>query len=374
LKQWYGSDYLITIDHEHKMIFASNVDTETLNELKKDLPARADAMVKQLFTFPFEQYVTVIIPSAKTVKPSHISGFYSLGRHMAVARGVGWPVRHEFTHAVHLGDCEARSQSNHALWVKEGLATLFERSRFTDGKLVSLPGYRINQLKGYLKNMNVFNLSTFVRLDQKTAMKNAGPYYAMARNLMRYLEETGKLKTFYDTYVKYYSRDRSGRHALEQTVGKNIMAFEKDFHAWIRKQAWFALASKAYLGLGVEAKPEGLAVTKLDPKSPAAKEGIMLGDLLVNFNSERLADAMDIISALNTCKPNDKITIRLRRGDKYLKVSITLSTRDESNPKVKPSTTPKLIELVMAKVVTPRQKTPVSGVELMPRQVIRSTV
>ena len=53
---------------------------------------------------------------------------------------------HEFTHALHWADQEARGQ-NHPIWIAEGFATLAETSEIENGHLVPLPNPRLNYLK-----------------------------------------------------------------------------------------------------------------------------------------------------------------------------------------------------------------------------------
>jgi len=337
LKTRYGDDYIVEIDHKHKLIFATNVDRATLDELKTDLPARAEALWKHLLTYEFEEYITIIIPAAGSVESSNISGLYRHSGRLVVAKGIGWPVRHEFAHALHMGDCEARTQPNHPLWIKEGLATLYERSDLRDGKLVPLPSNRINQLKTRLETKNVYKLSVLVRLNQKQAMKYPGAFYSMVRNLMRYLHEHNKLKPFYTTYVKFHQQDPSGRKALEAVVGKDIMEFEKDWHAWVRKQPAFGITSKTFLGFGAADASEGLRVQKLAPDGPAARAGLQAGDLIVALGGKIMADSMDIVSVLNATKPGDEVPVRYRRKGKYIEAKIKSIERpaDQAAPELK---------------------------------------
>ena len=55
-----GSDYLIEIDDENRLIFAANLDRQTLDEVKQKLTAQAKALWTDLFDNHFEQYETIL--------------------------------------------------------------------------------------------------------------------------------------------------------------------------------------------------------------------------------------------------------------------------------------------------------------------------
>ena len=52
-----GSDYLIEIDDENRIVFAADLDRQTLDEVKQKLTAQAKALWNDLFDNHFEQYV-----------------------------------------------------------------------------------------------------------------------------------------------------------------------------------------------------------------------------------------------------------------------------------------------------------------------------
>ena len=133
LRAKFGKDYLYEIDHDRKIVFATNVDRKTLDEMKQSLTHYASAQWRDLFTHSFEQYVTVVVP--KNWSAGRVGGYYNRATRALVCKSVGMVLTHEFTHALHFADMTARGQQ-HPIWVAEGLATLFETSRVVAGHAV----------------------------------------------------------------------------------------------------------------------------------------------------------------------------------------------------------------------------------------------
>ena len=88
LRKSLGSDYLIEIDDENRLIFAANLDRQTLDEVKQKLTAQAKALWTDLFDNHFEQYETIVVASEKDADgmmgPS--GGGYESGSHRLVAQ------------------------------------------------------------------------------------------------------------------------------------------------------------------------------------------------------------------------------------------------------------------------------------------------
>ena len=125
----FGEGYAYDIDAEHKLIFATNVDENTLAELKASLAAQARGQLRDLFRSKPEVYVTVVVPTAsdyrKIMRFRNVAGVYFDATKTLVAQRPGDVMRHEFTHALHAADRAPLGQ-DHAAWVVEGLGVLYE--------------------------------------------------------------------------------------------------------------------------------------------------------------------------------------------------------------------------------------------------------
>jgi RNA polymerase sigma factor (sigma-70 family) len=71
----------------------------------------------------------------------------------------------------------------------------------------------------------------------------------------------------------------------------------------------------------------GAVVDETVPDSPAAKAGIKTEDILIKVGKEEIKSAQELIEKLSNLKEGDKITFRVKRGDKEMDVTITAAKR-----------------------------------------------
>jgi serine protease Do len=88
--------------------------------------------------------------------------------------------------------------------------------------------------------------------------------------------------------------------------------------------------NEAYLGVQVEAAPQGLLVTGVMPKSAALKAGVRAKDVLLRVNQHKIADADQMQQILADHKPGDTITLTIRRDDKEQELKLTLQSREQA--------------------------------------------
>jgi tetratricopeptide (TPR) repeat protein len=334
LHRRYGEGYIVEVDHAHRLVFATNTDRDTLNALRDDLTARAEALWEQLFDHRLEQYVTIIIPKPGTIEMGRIGGVFRRSDATIVARRVGMTCRHEFTHALHFADIEARAQL-HPIWVLEGLATLYETAEFQHGRLLPMPNDRLNALKFFLARDRLHPLRKLLTVDQEGFMEDPAVFYAMSRYLMMYLEENGKLREWYLAYTAAYEEDDTGREALESVFGEDLDAIEEDWLEWVKRLPRPAMAvrtNQPYLGVQVSPATEGLAVQRVIPGSGADEAGLQAGDLIVRVSGRQLADGTELIRLVTAREVGDDVKIRYRRNGRYANTVVTLQAKPARIP------------------------------------------
>src|SRR5262249_4650747 len=84
--------------------------------------------------------------------------------------------------------------------------------------------------------------------------------------------------------------------------------------------------TRGYLGVMFEGDPNRGPVSIYDvlPDSPASKAGVMVDDVVLKVNKIEVKDRDLVLNTLKALKPGDKVTFRLKRGDKEMDVSITV--------------------------------------------------
>jgi len=90
--------------------------------------------------------------------------------------------------------------------------------------------------------------------------------------------------------------------------------------------------SRGYLGVGLQPvvlpdHHKGLIVLSLEPNGPAAKAGVLIGDILLSLAGERVEDTDEIQSVLERHALGTAIEAELLRGGQSQSVAITIGER-----------------------------------------------
>jgi tetratricopeptide (TPR) repeat protein len=343
LKRQLGDKYLYDLDTEAKLIFAANTDAQTLAAVKKWLTAQAKSQWEQLFERHPDQYVAVVLPSPtdyrKMIKMPGVEGIYMHGPRMLIAKRLGQVMTHEFTHALHAGDLDALGQ-DHPIWIVEGIASLFEAGNFEGDKLVPKDNYRLWWLQSSHRMKRLIPLDKLITWKQSQFVANANLGYGQASSVMLYLYEHDLLRKFYDTYKAKFDTDPSGKATLEQVTGKPVKEFEKDWIAWMMKRTPPAMNTGPdgpFIGVQFAQENDGLKIEQVVAKGPAATAGIKAGDVVVGLNDLDVRDQQSLMPLLKEFKPGDGVVFKLRRGEDYLQLPVTLGKRGGPTATTKPA-------------------------------------
>jgi len=350
LKKRFGPGFICEIDHDNKLVFATDVDTRTLKELKVSLSEYAAAQWKSLFENRFDEYVTVVIPRVPKNLPARLGGAYDPAHRQLIVRSIGMVLTHEFTHALHFADQSARGQA-HPIWIIEGLATLFESSILLDGNPIPIPNHRANVIRTIAKRKMTIPWSEFFKLSHSRFMSKSGVAYPQGRYIFMYLHEQGLLKSWYNAYTAGYEDDETGAKAIEKVTGKSLDKVEADWLKWIGQLNDVPLrlaAEQAYIGVQLARQVDGLKIIRVVSGSAADKCGLKTGDVIMKLDGRRMVDTGELLRTVTLHKVGDKVKIEFRRGEKYKTVTAKLgavpsnlnSTRRRRPPRRTPTTQP----------------------------------
>ena len=341
LKTQFGDGYLYELDEERKLIFATNTDRQTLTELKAWLQAQANSQWAELFEHRPDQYIAVVLPSPsdyrEIVKVPGVGGFYNDNAKLLICQRLGQTMTHEFTHALHAAD-KAPLGQDHAIWVHEGLASMYEAARFEGDRLVPQDNFRLNGLQNAARQNNLVPLERLLKMEQPEFVKRADLTYGQAGSVMLYLYEQGRLRAFYEAYKKSFDADPTGRQALEQAAGQPLAAFEKAWAGWMtkRERVPYDTGSQGpVIGASIGDAIDGVKIEAVLPGGPAAKAGLAGGDLLVGLGGAdakvyaQVRDYRSFVPLLIQYKPGDRVSVKVRRGEQYLELPLTLGRRSE---------------------------------------------
>ena len=345
LRRRFGEDYLYEADFEQKLIFATNVDAQTLEELKQSLKAQAQSQGKELFAHKPDAFVTVVVPSAadyrKLIRVHNVGGAYFDGSKTLIAQRLGEVMRHEFTHALHAADRAPLGQ-DHAAWFVEGLGVIYETAAMEGDELMPSaqnPRYAVAQAAA--RRRSLVPLDKLLRMSPQEFLNRPNLTYPQSGVLVFYLRERGVLRKFYDAYKEGFDADPTGGKALEAATGQTLEELEADWVRWLlerdanqdtidprRGAAWF---------LGVRLAPaegdKGLEVVGLMGTAPAAapegdepeQQRLRVGDVIVAINGRRVNDYAGIRPAVGAYAPGKEVTVRVRRGEQEVDVPVKMT-------------------------------------------------
>ena len=73
----------------------------------------------------------------------------------------------------------------------------------------------------------------------------------------------------------------------------------------------------------------GALVNTVSPDSPAARAGLVPGDVLTSLNGRAVADANELVVAIRDNSPGDAVTVVVERGGQVREVRVTLGSRPD---------------------------------------------
>ncbi len=352
----FPKTYAYEKDADWRMAFASGFDPRSLDRAREQMKRITAWWQKEVLPdgtplvvgdgIQPDPWVMVVLPARSEYakfssrnfggRAKYIPGVYDNQRKELVAQDLGATLRHEFCHVLHYRDSDRRGQA-HAVWIQEGLCSLMEDLEDAkDGSLTPAPSWRTNTLHRVVKSGGrPMPLAKLVAFDQKTMTREgtALPAYALARSVFLYLHQQGKLRDFYAAYVRLWKEDATGAKALEETLGKNLAAIDKDLIVWLkglpevpdevrpgRVRLPLRTGGTSGDGLlvdGVDRVKRGVGI---DPAGDLAP-----GDALLTINDNSVHDGNELARVLNTFNPGDEVEVVFRRGASVRTTKVTLT-------------------------------------------------
>jgi serine protease Do len=116
------------------------------------------------------------------------------------------------------------------------------------------------------------------------------------------------------------------RNGLNSTYGPRAITIPRGSFQWNDGEGSLAPArgSRAMLGVVTDKGDGGAKVTEITKESAAAKAGLQKEDVITKVDSKKIEDPEDLIAAIRSRKPNDKVDITYKRNGKESKTTATL--------------------------------------------------
>jgi tetratricopeptide (TPR) repeat protein len=330
LRRELGDKYLYDADEQHKLVFAVGVDRPALAMLKRDLLSIESAEESEIFSHPPDEFIRIVIPTeadfSRLAPSPHLGGEYDDTTRTAVSMRLGQFMTHEFTHALHAADQHALGQA-HPVWLSEGLASLYESAEVDGGQLIPHDSSRLKYVRASAKNGTLPSLEQLLKMNREDFNARPDLTYGEASYLLRYLQENGQLRSFYDAYTAGYGADTTGAIAWTQVTRITLSALQKTFEKWIEDRPDPRSAARPggpMLGVGTADAIDGVRITSVLAGGPAALADIMTGDVLVAMDGKEMRDRAAMEMLLAPHEADQLASIRLRRGKDYSDTLVTL--------------------------------------------------
>jgi len=161
-------------------------------------------------------------------------GYYS-ARHRALIMNIatgGGTLVHEIVHPYVAADFPSCPS-----WLNEGLGSLFEQCHESDGHIAGLTNWRLDGLQKAIAARATVKLSTLVATTSEQFYgEGSALHYAMARYLCYWLQEHGKLRSFYRAFRKDHAEDPTGAKFLREAIGcDDLDAWQPGWESWVAK-------------------------------------------------------------------------------------------------------------------------------------------
>ena len=122
------------------------------------------------------------------------------------------------------------------------------------------------------------------------------------------------------------------KKAFEGVEAKLLLGKVEDMNEY------YAQAGNRYYGFTPDYYHEGAGfkVAVLDLGAPGAKAGLCLGDVIVEADGKAVGTWVEFRREMGARKPDDAVKLKVRRGDKTLEMTLTLSRRDLAQDEIGP--------------------------------------
>jgi len=122
-------------------------------------------------------------------------------------------------------------------WLNEGLGSLYEACGEQDGRIMGNVNWRLRRLKVAIRRDDLPSFEELCSMDANEFYGTSkGDSYAQSRYLCLWLQEKGRLRTFWRQFLAARKVDESGYATLTGVIGAKSMAvFKAEWQAWVMR-------------------------------------------------------------------------------------------------------------------------------------------
>ena len=125
---------------------------------------------------------------------------------------------------------------------------------------------------------------------------------------------------------------RIGR-PLTNNMHVPIAAYRENWNRLVLGEACGHLPGTGpYIGVQGDASSGVAKIAHVFPGTPAEQAGIKPGDVIIEFAGKPVTDFESLQMHVNDSQPNDKVRLKLRRGQQVIELELVIGDRNRSKP------------------------------------------
>jgi serine protease Do len=119
-------------------------------------------------------------------------------------------------------------------------------------------------------------------------------------------------------------------NSLTANVHVPVSTYRDNWNRLVKSESWGTLpGSGPFIGVVGASDAKDARIAHVNPGSPAEKAGIQPGDVVTRFDGKPLGDFESLSRAVRERAPGDRVKLEVRRGERTLRLDVTIGSRDE---------------------------------------------
>ena len=117
--------------------------------------------------------------------------------------------------------------------------------------------------------------------------------------------------------------------SLTSNIHVPIYTFDETWDRLVAAEDWGGTFGRGGPFIGVVGEPDSdvAKIVEVQDKSPAARAGIQVDDIIIEFGGKKVTDFATLASAVRTRKPGEKVKVKVSRGDQTVELELTIGKR-----------------------------------------------
>jgi serine protease Do len=82
------------------------------------------------------------------------------------------------------------------------------------------------------------------------------------------------------------------------------------------------------LGMDIDGDSKDCRVAKVTPGAPADKAGLKVGDIITQFDNQKISNSEELATQLRRKRPGDEVVVKVQRGQEVMSLKLVISRRE----------------------------------------------